>query len=97
MDLLSSLNLDAIDRVGAASTVIIMAILVITDKLVWHTRLKKSEARADRWEALALEAMQTGARAGVQAAEIAVGVVSAIPDPQGDRDRAAARDGVIGP
>lgn len=68
------------------STVVVLAAVamaVITDKLVWHTRLKKSEARADRWEAIALEALRTGAQSGVRAAEVTADVVSAIPAPVG--------------
>lgn len=82
--------LPAIDRLGAVGTLIFIALLVIGDKLIWHTRLTKAENRADRWEAVALEALTAGAQAGVKAAEVAVGVVSSIPDPQGDRNRAAA-------
>lgn len=67
-----------------------VAIAVITDKLVWHTRLKSAEKRADRWERVALEALQSGAQAGVKAAEVAVGVVAALPDPQGEHERQSA-------
>ena len=70
------------DKVSAVAVIIIVAWLVITDKLVWHTRLKNAEKRADRWETVALEALTAGAQAGVKAAEVAVGVVSALPDPQ---------------
>lgn len=77
--------LPAIDRIGAISTLLTIAILVITDKLVWHTRLKNAEQRADRWERVALDALTAGAQAGVRAAEVAVEVVSALPDPQRDR------------
>lgn len=90
------LSIGSIDRASAVAIFAIMALLVITDKLVWHTRLKASEARADRWEAVALEALRTGAASGVKAAEVAVSVVSAIPDPQGDRDRRSA-EGAVGP
>lgn len=85
-----------LDKIGTPGILIIIAVLVITDKLVWHTRLKKAEADAKRWEDIALRAMTAGAQAGVKAAEVAVNVVSAIPDPQGERDRRAA-EGVIGP
>lgn len=88
--------LTGIDRIGTVAVLGLIAVLVITDKLVWHTRLKRAEARADKWEGVALEAMRAGAVAGVKAAEVAVNVVSAIPDPQGERDRHAA-EGVIGP
>ncbi len=90
MDFLTIAN---IDRLGAVTTLILMAVLVITDKLVWHTRLKKAEDRAERWEKVALDALTAGAEAGVQAAEVAAGVISFIPDPQGDRDRIARAQG----
>lgn len=73
----------AIDNLPAAVVVIIVALGVITDKLVWHTRLKKAEARAEKWERIALRAMASGARAGIEAAETAVEAVKAIPDPAG--------------
>lgn len=88
--------LTGIDRVGTVAILGVIAVLVIMDKLVWHTRLKKETERADRWEGIALEAMRSGAVAGIRAAEVAVNVVSAIPDPQGDRDRRAA-EGMVGP
>lgn len=77
----------AIDRIGAVGTLILIAVMVITDKLVWHTRLAAAEKRADRWEAAALNALTIGAQAGVKAAEAAVDVVTALPNPQGDRDK----------
>ena len=77
------LTAEALDRAGSLVILSVIALAVITDKLVWHTRLKKAEARADRWEATALEALTLGAAAGVRAAEVAVDVVSALPDPRG--------------
>ena len=65
--------------------VVVLAFLVITDKLVWHTRLRRAEARADRWEKVALDALKAGAQAGIKAAEVTVDVVSALPDPERDR------------
>lgn len=89
MDLIS---LDMLDKLSAVVILCAVALSVITDKLVWHTRLKavekqaaealdRSEKRADRWEQVALEALTAGAQAGVKAAETAVTVVSALPDP----------------
>lgn len=80
------LSLDALDRLGAVAALGLIAFLVITNKLVWHTRLTEVQERADRWEAVALEALTVGARAGVRAAEVTMGIVSALPDPQRDRD-----------
>lgn len=73
-----------IDQIGVVTVLVLVAVAVITDKLVWHTRLKNAEKRADRWETVALEALSAGAQAGVKAAEVAVGVVSALPDPHLD-------------
>lgn len=70
-----------IDNITSVSVLTLVALAVITDKLVWHKRLEKAEARADRWEAIALDALSSGAEAGVRAAEVAVDAVSALPDP----------------
>lgn len=69
---------------GGDLTVVGMAVgfamLVITDRLVWHTRLTRAEAQRDRWEQIALDALTTGAQAGVRAAEISNEVLSRLPD-----------------
>ena len=70
-----------IDTLSAVGLLVAGALAIITDKLVWHTRLKKAEARAEKWENIALRAMSAGARAGIEAAETAVEVVQSIPDP----------------
>lgn len=70
-----------VDTISAVGITLAVAIAIITDKLVWHTRLKKAEARAEKWEQVALAALGLGARVGVQAAEAAVEVVQNIPDP----------------
>ncbi len=78
MDLFASI--DILDKASAVAIMMVTALLVITDRLVWHTRLKKAEERADRWEQIAFSALSDGAAAGVRAAEVAAEVVSAIPD-----------------
>lgn len=70
-----------IDTLSAVGLLVAGALAIITDKLVWHTRLKKAEDRAEKWENIALRAMSAGARAGIEAAETAVEVVQSIPDP----------------
>lgn len=77
--------LPTLDRIGAVGTIVLVAWMVITDKLVWHTRLKKAEADRDNWQRVALAALTGPAQAGVRAAEVAVGVVSALPDPNAER------------
>jgi hypothetical protein len=80
MDFLG-LQVGDLDQIGMVTVLVLVAVAVITDKLVWHTRLKNAEARADRWEQIALDALTAGAVAGVRAAEVAADVVSALPDP----------------
>ena len=88
MDFLGGPVLEALDKIGAVTAVLLIAIAVITDKLVWHTRYKRALDRAERWETIALEAMTSGAVAGVTAAEVAAAVVSALPDPVRERQEA---------
>lgn len=78
---------ETLDKVGAVTAILLIAIAIITDKLVWHTRYKRALDRADRWEKVALEALASGAVAGVTAAEVAAAVVSALPDPVLDRKK----------
>lgn len=88
-------TLATLDKITALAILAAVALAVIKDKLIWHTRMEsaesmwrerlaKAEGRADRWETVALEALTAGAQAGVKAAEVAVGVVSALPDPAKD-------------
>lgn len=76
------LTFPVLDKLTTVAVLAIVALSVITDKLVWHTRLKLAQERADRWERVAIEALAAGAKAGVEAAEITAAVVSAMPDPE---------------
>lgn len=73
--------LPTIDRIGSVGTFVLFAILVITNKLIWHTRFEKLERDRDKWQRIAIDALTGPAQAGVRAAEVAVGVVSQLPDP----------------
>lgn len=75
------LTVALLDNLTAVVVLSAVALSVITDKLVWHTRLKKAEARAERWEAIALEALNFGAQVGVKAAEVTTEVIAAFPSP----------------
>lgn len=77
MDWMSMVTLD---RLGAMATIVFVAWLVITDRLVWHTRLTEERVRAQRWESVALDALRTGTQAGVRAAEVSNEVLSRLPD-----------------
>lgn len=72
---------DLLNDIGVLTVLVAIALAIITDKLVWHTRLKRAEARAERWERLALDALTASAQASVTAAEITADVVRALPDP----------------
>lgn len=76
-------NAQLFEKISIVAILGAVALAVITDKLVWHTRLKNAEARADRWEQVALEALSAGARAGVSAAETTVDLVTALPPDKG--------------
>jgi len=86
MDFVSA---ELFSRFTPAAIVVAFALAVITDKLVWHTRLKTANDRADRWEKIALEALTAGAQAGIRAAEVTVDVVGSLPDPEKLRQEAA--------
>lgn len=86
------LNIAVLDRITAFGVLAAVAIAVITRRLVWHTDLKKMEASRDRWQQIAIDSLTLGAHAGVRAAEVAVGVVSAIPDPEKTRLEQLDRD-----
>lgn len=63
------------DLTGIAGLVFI-ALLVITDRLVWHTRLEKAEARADHWEQIALRGLGVAERLTVASEAIAEAATS---------------------
>lgn len=68
---------DLPDLTGIAGLVLV-ALLVLTDKLVWHTRLEKSDARCDRWETIALTALGVADKMTVTG-EIAKDVLEVLP------------------
>lgn len=86
MEFLDFFTVARIDSIGAVGTLLVIAVLVITDKLVWHTRLKTAQARAERWEGIALDLL-VSAKASVQAAEVTAHIVAGFPDPQGVREQ----------
>lgn len=80
MDWLTASNLG---NLPAAGVVIVMGLLVITDKLVWHTRLRRVEAERDRWQGVALKALGIADQLTVHA-EVASEVLTRLPDPAKD-------------
>lgn len=84
MEIFSGFDLDVLNKLTGVPVLAMFAILAVTDKLVWHTRLARETARADRWERVAIDALRTGTEAGVKAAEVTSAIVSALPDPNKD-------------
>ena len=58
----------------------LVAILTITDRLVWHTRLTSERKRGDRWEAIALQSLGVAEKLTVQA-EVTNDVLTKIGQP----------------
>ena len=77
---------EILDKISVVVVLTLVSVAVITDKLVWHTRLKREIERADRWEKVALDALTAGARAGVKAAETTVELVAALPADSDGKD-----------
>ena len=86
MEFLNGLTFDVMNRITGVVVLVAVSLAVITDKLTWHSRLDNERARGDRWEAIAIESLKEGAKAGVKAAEIAAVVVAALPDPSRKKD-----------
>lgn len=80
MELLGGTSL--IDLTGPAG-IVLVALLVITDKLVWHKRLEKETARGDRWESIALQSLGVAEKLTVQA-EVTNDVLAAFPTGKGE-------------
>lgn len=57
-----------------------VALLVITDKLVWHKRLKAEQDARKRWEEIALRSLGVTEKLTVQS-ELTNDVLTRLPDP----------------
>lgn len=68
---------------GSAAPLVLVAVLVITDKLVWHRRLDAERARGDRWEGIALTSLGVAEKLTVQA-EVTNDVLAKLPVVGGD-------------
>lgn len=70
---------------GAAGVLTGVAILVITDKLVWHKRLRTTEAERDHWRGVALTALGVADKMTVHG-EVTAEVLTRLPDPGAARE-----------
>ena len=72
-----------VSEITGTSVLVIVALLVITRKLVWHKDLKEEKDRSKRWEGIALDALGVADKMTVQA-EITNEVLTRLPDPAKD-------------
>lgn len=70
-----------VGEITGPAALVLVAVLVITDKLVWHTRLAKAEAARERWERVALEVLDVTGRLTVQAEVTNDVLTAALPPP----------------
>lgn len=82
---LGDLSLPSLEQFTGYGCIIIVALLVITRKLVWHKDLEKAEKRADKWENVALTSLGVADKMTVQA-ELTNTFLSKIPDPAAEED-----------
>lgn len=91
VDVLDGIPLDLLNGLGGMALWTVIGYLMLTDRLVWHTRLRKSEqdwqgrlereqADRERWEGIALRALGVAEKMTVHA-EVTSEVLSAIPVP----------------
>jgi hypothetical protein len=57
-----------------------LALLAITDKIVWHTRLRRIEAERDHWRDMALRLLGVSETLTVQG-EVTNDLLTKLPDP----------------
>lgn len=63
---------------GAGGLLALCVLLILTGRLVPRSQLKAAEARAERWEAVAVEALRQNGKL-VDGAEVTSDVLRAIP------------------
>lgn len=73
-----------VGTITGPAALVMIALMVITDKLIWHTRLEKCERDRQRWEDMALGMLGVAEKLTVQA-EVTNEVLSVIPVPEPQR------------
>ena len=66
--------------VGATALLTVVFLAVLTDRLVWHKRLRAAEAERDEWRRMALESLGITGRV-VGHAEVTHELISRLPRP----------------
>jgi len=83
-DVLEGISPSLLDLTGPAALTLI-ALLVITDKLIWHKRLHQAESDRDYWRGMALRSLGVAEKMTVHA-EVANEVLSHLPEPPPDKE-----------
>lgn len=76
-------GLPHLGEITGPAALVLVALLVITDKLVWHTRLAKCERERERWERVALEALGVAGKLTTTAEVTNEVLTAALPPPPG--------------
>ncbi|MDP9820375.1 hypothetical protein [Nocardioides massiliensis] len=79
-------GISSVAQLSTPAVLAVIALLVITDKLVWHTRLKRAEKRVEKLEEMLLSALGVAERTTV-GAEVAHKVIEQLPDPGSGRGK----------
>lgn len=74
------LALPSLGDFSAGTFVVLIVLLILSDRLVWHGRLTKVEKQRDRWEGIALTALGVADKMTVQA-EVTNEIITRLPDP----------------
>ena len=74
-----------LDKVTAVGVIVMCALAVITDKLVWHKRLEKAERERDEWRDLALRSIGVSERMAGPV-EVVADVMRRLSDPSAEGD-----------
>lgn len=69
-----------LQNIGAGGLVTLIVLLMLTDRLIWHTRLAKVEQERDEWKNHALRALGVADKLTVQG-EVTTALVASLPDP----------------
>jgi len=75
---------------GAGGLLGVCVLLILTGRLVPRSQVKAAEARADRWEAVAVEALRQNGQL-VEGAQVTVDVVRAFPAARQQQETDAGR------
>lgn len=70
----------SVGEISGPAALVIIAVLVITRRLVWHTDVEKLERDRDKWQQIALQSLGVADKLTVQA-EVTNEVLTHLPDP----------------